>query len=100
MSQLDIFSLESGPKSEEIVEQDIVEQPELITGDLVKVRSICDDLDMDLEPEDYYYLKSFQNKKGKVTQRLKNSNGKCSYRIEFDRDLYGYFYEEDLILLG
>lgn len=99
MSQLDIFNLESDLESQALGEQ-VQAESELLIEDLVKVRSICDDTDNDLEPEDYYYLKSFQNKKGKVTHRLMNSQGKCSYRVEFDRDIYGYFYAEDLILLG
>lgn len=94
MNQLDMFDLEEKEEStqaEEMVFQD---------GDRVKVKKLNEQEALELEPEDYYYLKDFENKKGVVSSSSKNpKNGMISYRVDFDRDKFGFFYENDLISL-
>ncbi|MFE4524910.1 hypothetical protein ACFRCQ_22855 [Cytobacillus firmus] len=63
----------------------------------MKVRKVLENEPLD--PEDYYYLKDFSNKKGSVLSAKTNSQGKECYEVGFDRDVKGYFYSGDLILL-
>lgn len=97
MMQIDLFELldhegkeEETPSSEPFLFE---------VGEMVKVRKVEDEDKGKLNPEDYYYLKDFSNKKGKVTEVLKSESGKISYKIEFDKDYVGYFYSNDLILI-
>jgi len=96
MSQIDMFEL--------LVEPTLNEQEgESVSfeiNDLVKVKKIQEDDIDQLDPEDYYYLKDFMNKKGKISEVIYNSkDGIYSYKVEFDREVIGYFYEGDLVLL-
>lgn len=69
-------------------------------NDIVKVRKINDDEIEQLDAEDYYYIKDFMNKKGKIVDiKCNSSNGIYSYKVEFDREIFGYFYDGDLISL-
>lgn len=90
MEQLTLFeSEEVSPLSkEEMVFQ---------IGDDVKVRKVQEDDSLD--PEDFYYLKEFSNKKGIILSAKTNSQEKVCYEVGFDRDVKGYFYSGDLILL-
>ncbi|MBN8203882.1 hypothetical protein LG291_25115 (plasmid) [Cytobacillus firmus] len=90
MEQLTLFeSEEVSPLSKE----DMVYQ----IGDDVKVRKVQENEPLD--PEDFYYLKDFSNKKGIILSAKTNSQGKECYEVGFDRDVKGYFYSGDLILL-
>lgn len=58
MNQLDLFELEKKQEPtpmEEVIFQD---------GDRVKVKKLTEDEANELVPEDYYYLKDYENKKG------------------------------------
>ncbi|MEK3992746.1 hypothetical protein [Robertmurraya sp. FSL R5-0851] len=94
MNQLDLFEIEEKEESslvEEVIFQD---------GDRVKVKKLTDDEAKELEPEDYYYIKDYENKKGVISTSSKNpKNGTISYKVDFDRDKFGFFYGKDLISL-
>lgn len=103
MEQLDIFMeeihLDKKPlqPQKEQEEQEVHEEQEVPLfdiGDRVKVTS-C--LKENIDPEDYYYLQNFSNKKGVVISLKESSSGAISYEVEFDKGLCGYFYAEDLI---
>lgn len=51
------------------------------------------------EPEDYYYLKNFENKTGSIMEKKKSRSGIYSYRVDFDENVFGYFYSEDFEVL-
>jgi predicted nuclease of restriction endonuclease-like (RecB) superfamily len=51
-----------------------------------------------MDPEDYYYLKKFENRTGTIAEQNKCKSGKYTYKIEFDKGGFGYFYHEDFIL--
>jgi hypothetical protein len=94
MNQLDLFEIEEKEETsqvEEVLFQD---------GDRVKIKKLTEDEARVLEPEDYYYLKAFENKKGIISTSTKNQkNGTISYKVDFDRDKFGFFYSKDLIIL-
>jgi hypothetical protein len=94
MDQLDLFEVKVKEESLLIVEK-LFE-----VSDRVKVKKLTEESMNSLEPEDYYYLKDFENKKGIVTESKRNEKSRViSYKVEFDRDKFGCFYEQDLILL-
>lgn len=90
MEQLTLFESE---EVSPLLKEDMVFQ----IGDDVKVRKVQENESLD--PEDYYYLKDFSNKKGIILSAKANSQGKECYEVGFDRDVKGYFYSGDLILL-
>ncbi|WP_143833748.1 hypothetical protein [Oceanobacillus senegalensis] len=59
-------------------------------------KKVNDELKQKLEAEDYFYLKRFENKVGKITERKEAKSGICTYQIEFDQNHSGYFYNEDM----
>lgn len=52
-----------------------------------------------MDPEDYYYLKKFENKTGTIFEQNKSKSGKFTYKVMFDQNHYGYFYQEDFITI-
>jgi hypothetical protein len=64
-------------------------------GDKVKIRKI-EKANNELDSEDYFYLKSFENKTGIISEITNNSTGTNSYRVEFNETSFGYFYEKDM----
>jgi len=52
--------------------------------------------DSAVDPEDYYYILNFQNKKGVVVEQTRSITGSYSYKVEFDNGDFGYFFEGDL----
>ncbi len=66
-------------------------------GEEVKIKSIKKD---GMQPEDYYYLKQFENKTGTIAEQNRCQSGKYTYKIEFDQNHFGYFYQEDFILIN
>lgn len=67
-------------------------------GENVKIKTVDLEAKQKLEPEDYYYLKSFENKIGTISEQTESKSGKCSYRVEFTENHFGYFYSKDLTL--
>lgn len=67
-------------------------------GQNVKIKQITRELEQ-IEPEDYFYLKGFENKVGTVREQKESESGIYSYRIEFDDHHFGYFYSEDFIII-
>ncbi|MCM3567254.1 hypothetical protein [Neobacillus mesonae] len=66
-------------------------------GEKVKIKKVESELKQKMEPEDYYYLKGFENKVGTISEQKRNQLGICSYRVDFDEKHFGYFYGKDLI---
>lgn len=93
MMQIDLF---------ELIEQeqtDSVEPSLFEIGEKVKVRKVQEEDLKKMSSEDLYYIKDFQNKNGRVVERAKSGNGTNTYKVDFDRDIFGYFYHDDLILI-
>lgn len=91
MSQLDIF---------EILDEDVLPAGQTYEiGDFVKIKKIVEEDLERLGSEDYFYLKEFANKKGKIVDIKQNKMGVFCYQIVFERGIDGYFYESDLIHL-
>jgi hypothetical protein len=66
-------------------------------GEMVKIKSIKKEC---MDPEDYYYLKKFENRKGTIAEQNKCNSGIYTYKIEFDQNNFGYFYHEDFTLIN
>lgn len=64
-------------------------------GQRVKINVLANDLKNAIDPEDYYYLKQFENKTGTITEKNKSKSGIWSYRVQFSENNFGYFYERD-----
>jgi hypothetical protein len=82
----------------EVIHEEIIRKegtPYFQIGERVKVKSRLNEELM--EPEDFYYLKDFSNKKGNILSVQIISSGKVSYEVDFDKGNIGFFYEEDLI---
>lgn len=63
-------------------------------GESVKIKSIKKE---GLDPEDFYYLKKFENQTGTIAEQNKCKSGIYTYKVEFDQNNFGYFYYEDFI---
>ena len=66
-------------------------------GEKVKIKSIKKEC---MDPEDYYYLKKFENRTGTISEQNKCKSGLYTYKIEFEQNQFGYFYHEDFILIN
>ncbi|AZU64571.1 hypothetical protein [Neobacillus mesonae] len=69
-------------------------------GEWVKIKKIDHESQQNMEPEDYFYLKGFENKIGLIREQKKNRSGIFSYRVDFDDKNFGYFYGKDLVLMN
>jgi hypothetical protein len=66
-------------------------------GESVKIKKIDHESKLEMEPEDYFYLKDFENKTGVISEQKQSKSGTYTYRIEFNEKHFGYFYSKDLI---
>ena len=66
-------------------------------GETVKIKSIKKEA---LDPEDYYYLKKFENRIGTICEQNECKSGVFTYKVAFDKNRFGYFYHEDFILIN
>lgn len=66
-------------------------------GNKVKIKRIRKE---SLEPEDYYYLKKFEDKIGTISEQNECKSGVYTYKVEFDQNKFGYFYYEDFIVIN
>lgn len=69
-------------------------------GERVKIRKIENELRQEMEPEDYFYLKGFENKTGVISEQRQTRLGAYTFRVEFNENHFGYFYSRDLILIN
>jgi vacuolar-type H+-ATPase subunit I/STV1 len=67
-----------------------------IVGEKVKIKSIKKE---GMDSEDYYYLKKYEHRTGTISEKNKSKSGKYTYKIEFAQNSFGYFYQEDFILI-
>lgn len=90
MQQIDIFDiLDKQPEVERVPKNPVAE---LSKGDYVKVKTITvEEYPM---PEDYYYLKQFESKKGHIVDI--HIGKVVSYTVNFGA-VTGMFHEGDLI---
>ncbi|WP_042355689.1 hypothetical protein [Bacillus rubiinfantis] len=63
-------------------------------GDEVRIQSIQKDA---TEPEDYYYLKTFEHKIGIIIEENYSQSGLPTYKVKFAEDKFGYFYAKDFV---
>lgn len=68
-------------------------------GEKVQIKKIENEMKEEMAPEDYYYIKDFENKIGTISEEKESKSGEHCYRIEFDKNHFGYFYSKDFILL-
>ncbi len=66
-------------------------------GERVKIKKLDHESKQEMEPEDYFYLKEFENKSGVISEQKQSNSGTYTYRIEFNEKHFGYFYSKDLI---
>ena len=66
---------------------------EVVTN--VKIKILDQDAKQKLDPEDYFYLKDFENKIGTISELKESRTGIISYRVDFDENHFGYFYSAD-----
>ncbi|WP_053362804.1 hypothetical protein [Bacillus sp. FJAT-27251] len=76
----------------------VLERP--VEGELVMIKAIPPEAITKMEPEDFFYLKGFENKKGTITEVIENHTGIFSYRVDFNESLFGYFYEGDFCCIS
>jgi hypothetical protein len=69
--------------------------PEIDIGERVKIKKLDQDSKLELDSEDYYYLKDFENKIGTICELTESRTGTFSYRVDFDEKHFGYFYRDD-----
>lgn len=82
---------------EEMKKMQVFKEPVDEIGEKVKIKSIKKER---MDPEDYYYLKKFENRTGTISEQNKCKSGKFTYKIEFGQNLFGYFYHEDFIVVN
>jgi len=89
MEQMGIFDILEESKQKEETEQlfDL--------GNLVKIRKANANLDV----EDYYYQKEFENKKGHVMEKSQTKKGDYCYTVNFGNNRKGLFYGYEMILI-
>ncbi|WP_338448147.1 hypothetical protein R4Z09_18105 [Niallia oryzisoli] len=68
-------------------------------GEKVTIKKIDSEMKEKMEPEDYFYIKDFENKTGIISEENESKSGEHCYRIDFDENHFGYFYSKDFILL-
>ncbi|TWE08180.1 hypothetical protein FB550_101194 [Neobacillus bataviensis] len=64
-------------------------------GEKVKIIKINKE---SMELEDYFYLKKFENRIGTIIEQNHCHSGIDTYRVEFDQNKFGYFYDKDFVL--
>ena len=68
-------------------------------GEKVKIKKVTDSLKDKMDPEDYFYLKQFENKTSTISEIAESTSGSCSYRVDFDETRFGYFYSNDFEII-
>ncbi|WP_428908340.1 hypothetical protein [Niallia sp. Krafla_26] len=63
-------------------------------SDTVRIKKVQES-NREIEPEDFYYLKDYQNKTGTITEIIENRSGTVSYKVTFSEILFGFFYRDD-----
>lgn len=72
---------------------------EIKVGTSVKIKMLDQCAVQKLEPEDYFYLKEFENKIGTINECTESRSGIISYRIDFNENHFGYFYSTDFEII-
>ncbi|MFJ7726677.1 hypothetical protein ACIQXV_10970 [Neobacillus sp. NPDC097160] len=66
-------------------------------GEKVKIKRVNKE---SMELEDYFYLKEFENRIGTICERNACISETYAYKVKFDENEFGYFYNEDIILMN
>ena len=80
---------------QEIHRDDYIVTARIKVGTSIKIKMLDQDAIQKLDPEDYFYLKDFENKIGTISELKENRTGIISYRVDFDENHFGYFYSAD-----
>ena len=80
---------------QEIHRDDYIVTTEIEVGTSVKIKMLDQDAVQKLDPEDYFYLKDFENKIGTISECTESRAGIVSYRVDFNETHFGYFYSAD-----
>jgi hypothetical protein len=84
---------------QEVHTDDYMVTTEIEVGTSVKIKMLDQDSNQKLDPEDYFYLRDFENKMGKISELKESKTGIISYRVDFDENHFGYFYSADFEIL-
>ncbi|SHG63845.1 hypothetical protein [Ornithinibacillus halophilus] len=76
------------------IEQQVKNTTHINVGDQVQIKKIDNET---RDYEDYYYLKKYENKLGTITECIKCISGEYAYRVEFEKEQWGYFYSYDFV---
>jgi hypothetical protein len=80
---------------QEIHRDDYIVTARIKVGTSIKIKMLDQDAIQKSDPEDYFYLKDFENKIGTISELKESRTGIISYRVDFDENHFGYFYSED-----
>ena len=80
---------------QEIHTDNYIVTTEIEVGTSVKIKMLDQDAKQQLDPEDYFYLKDFENKIGTISELKESRTGIISYRVNFNENHFGYFYSAD-----
>jgi len=84
-------------KKEKVYPDNLIHNGEMNSKVGVKVKIIKINKDS-MELEDYFYLKKFENRIGTIIEQNHCNSGIDTYRVEFDQNKFGYFYDKDFVL--
>jgi len=80
---------------QEIPTNNYMTTTEIKVGTGVKIKMLDQGAVQKLGPEDYFYLKEFENKIGTISECTESRAGIVSYRVDFNETHFGYFYSTD-----
>lgn len=69
---------------------------ENLIGKQVRINKITID---SMDPEDYYYVKQYEDKVGTIIDCTVGQSGVPTFHVKFDEEVYGYFYDNDFSFL-
>lgn len=92
--QIELFESENNHTEELVMPKNEQNMAELTPYDVDQRVFVLPLNKVEMDIEDYYYLKDFENKRGFVA-RVHNDNKRLCYTVEFGNK-QGVFYHEDL----
>jgi len=68
-------------------------------GQSVIIKKMNSESIKNTNPEDFYYLREFENKTGIICEKRASLAGIYTYRVDFGKNRFGYFYSKDFSLI-